>query len=43
MKSFFHSMTGEVTLRGKVGAVGGIKEKCLAAARAGVKRLMLPE
>lgn len=37
------AMTGEITLRGKIGAVGGIKEKCLAAARAGVKRLMLPE
>jgi ATP-dependent Lon protease len=37
------AMTGEVNLRGKVTEIGGLKEKLLAALRAGIKKALIPQ
>jgi ATP-dependent Lon protease len=37
------AMTGEITLRGRILPVGGLKEKCLAAFRAGTRTIIVPE
>jgi ATP-dependent Lon protease len=37
------AMTGEITLRGEITAIGGLKEKLLAARRGGIKTVLIPE
>ena len=36
-------MTGEITLRGEITAIGGLKEKLLAALRGGIKTVLIPQ
>ena len=36
-------MTGEITLRGKILAIGGLKEKAMAAYKAGIKKVYIPK
>ena len=37
------AMTGEITLQGRVTAIGGIREKLVGAIRAGIKEVLVPE